>query len=436
MKNKILLFLHLILLSSFGSAQSSLSLGDAIALALDNNYQIKIARSQQVIADNNNTIGNAGMLPSLNLSFQNGNSITDQSRNPTSFIQAKLQATSFSGNANLNWTLFQGLNAQFTKDRLELLDGLSEGNTRLIAENTIQAVIIAYYTALLQQESMDVFSEVIDLSSDRLEYLRTKKELGTIGSFELIEFESTFLSDSTNYLLQKQQYDQSLRNLNLLMGEPVEQRYTLSDQLNDPGTDYSYETLKERMYSDNQNLRNQFLNNEIATKDVALAKSNLYPSLVLSSGFGDTQSRFKAGELEGDGETINYFANFTLNFNLFNGGRTRTAIQNAKIQNEISQISTEELRNSLSNDLRTAYNSYSDQRAIYELAQRNKEISKTRMDLAEDRLKNGQITTLEYRDSQNAYRNISLQALTSLYNLNVAHTELMRLTGTILTPAN
>ena len=220
--------------------------------------------------------------------------------------------------------------------------------------------------------------------------------------------------------------------MNLVMAEPVDNLYTLTDELNDPGTDYEYTSLLERMRSDNRNLKNQFLNNEIAEKQVKIAKSAMYPTLSLAGGFGDTQSRFSAGDLEGDGETINYFANFTLNFNLFNGGRTRTAIQNAKIQREIAAITTEEITNSLSNDLRSVHQSYSDQRAIYLLAQRNRDISKQRLEIASERFQNGQLTSLEYRDAQNAFLQVSLQSLVSLYNLNLFHVELMRLTGTIL----
>jgi len=431
-KLKLFLFLGVSFCAVTLNAQSSLSLGDALALALQNNYQIQIAEKNVEVASNNNSWGVAGALPSLGISLQNGNSIVDQSKNPTSFIQAKLQATSIAANANLNWTLFGGFQAQLTKDKLELLESLSEGNVDLVVQNSIQAVAIAYYSALLEQEKLNVLSEVIGLSSDRLDYLKQKRALGTATSFDLLAFESTFLSDSTSYLIQSQVFDQAIRQLNLVMAAPVDNTYTLTDKLTNPGLDYDLSTLDAKLKSDNRNLRNQFLNNEIINKEIGISKSAMYPTLGLNAGFGDTRSQFKAGDLEGDGETINYFANFTLNFNLFNGGRTRKNLQNARIQEEIALLSTEELSNSLSADLRSAYGRYSDQRSIYSLSERNRELSKTRLDLSSERFQNGQITSLEYRDSQTVYLNVALQAYQALFNLNLANLDLMRLTGTII----
>lgn len=435
MNNKLIssLFILSFLLCTFSAkAQGELSLGDALAVALQNNFQIRIAQSEQVIAANNNNWGQAGAFPSITLRLSNGNQITDQTNNPTSFIQAKLQANSISGAAELNWNLFAGMRAHLTKDRFELLEGLSEGNTDLLVQNTIQAVILAYYTALLEEEKMELLLESAGLSSQKAAYMRDKKSYGTAGTFDLLQFESAVLTDSTNYLLQSQAWRTSLRNLNLLMGEDEDILWVLSDSLTAPDESYEIAQLEARLLSDNRNLRNQFLNREIARKDVGIARSGLYPVLSFNAGFNDTQSRFSAGELEGDGETIQYFGNFTLSFNLFNGGQTRRALQNAKIRQEIAQTSTEEMSLTLKNQLRNAYQRYTDQLAIFKLASRNRELSKTRVELAAERQQSGLLSSLEFRDAQLVYLNVSLQAYQSLYNLNVAKLDLMRLTGSIL----
>ena len=47
-------------------AQELLSLEDAVKIALENNYDIKIAKNNSKIDATNNNLANAGMLPSLN----------------------------------------------------------------------------------------------------------------------------------------------------------------------------------------------------------------------------------------------------------------------------------------------------------------------------------------------------------------------------------
>ena len=58
-------------------AQELLSLEDAVKIALENNYDIKIAENNSKIDATNNNLANAGMLPSLNANFTNNNSQLD-----------------------------------------------------------------------------------------------------------------------------------------------------------------------------------------------------------------------------------------------------------------------------------------------------------------------------------------------------------------------
>lgn len=72
MSKKLKIFILLLSLSLSGFAQEQLSLQEAITIALQNNYDIKISKNQIDIAKNNANIGNAGMLPNLTGSYTNG----------------------------------------------------------------------------------------------------------------------------------------------------------------------------------------------------------------------------------------------------------------------------------------------------------------------------------------------------------------------------
>jgi hypothetical protein len=51
-------------------AQDTLELSTAIQIGLANNFNIKISKGQKQIAENNNTVGNAGFLPTLQVFYQ------------------------------------------------------------------------------------------------------------------------------------------------------------------------------------------------------------------------------------------------------------------------------------------------------------------------------------------------------------------------------
>ena len=74
--NKIIIFLTILVFSTINLfSQNKISLKDAIKIVLEKNYDIKIAKSEFEISKNNFSIGNAGFLPSLDLTgkFNNAN---------------------------------------------------------------------------------------------------------------------------------------------------------------------------------------------------------------------------------------------------------------------------------------------------------------------------------------------------------------------------
>jgi len=431
----IILLLAVAVGSSFSSlSQQVLSLEEAVQRTLENNFGIRIATEQENIARNNNTWGQAGAYPSLSLLLSNGNSIADQSRNPTAFLQTRLEAYSITGSAEMNWLLFGGFRVRSTKEQLQLLENLSGGNTDLIVENALQGVVSAYYMALLERERAGVLRQISELSFDRLEYVRQRKEIGVSTTFESLQFETAALADSTALLVQEQNYRTALRNLNLVMGEDPELEAELSDTMGVPLFESGLAELKQIARNDNRNLRNQMLNTLLIQEQRKSAQSGMYPQLSFKTGFGDTRSSFRAGVLEGEGATIAYFGNFTLSFNLFNGGNTARAVKNAGIQEEIARLSAADLERNVLAQLSASWEMYGNQLRIYELSSRSARAASTRLELSRDRYNSGVINSLEFREAQMAYLNAELQRLQSLFAINAAGLDIRRLCGNLSEP--
>ncbi|MFM1931551.1 MAG: hypothetical protein RL226_854 [Bacteroidota bacterium] len=409
--------------------QTALTLEEAVARALANNFQIEVANLQTEIAANNNSWGQTSALPSISLNAAYTSNVNDQSQNPTAFIKAKLISNGIQAGGTLNWTLFDGFGMFATKRQLELLEEQSEGNASLVIENTVQGIVLAYYNALLQQEKLQVLSEVIQLSKDRLEYMEARKELGVATSFEILQFENSIIADSTNYLLQKLAYENSLRNLNLLMSEQQDTPWELITEMAPPAANYEFSTLWNEVKNLNQTMRNQMVNLLIAEQETRIAQSRMYPVVGFNAGITDTQSQFRAGELEGEGITLNYFGNFTLNFNLYNGGKTRRALQNAQIREEMARISIDDIASKVQTELANTFYLYNAQKAIFAMTAEHVENQRKALDMAADRFNNGVISSFDYRASQLAYLNAAMQRVESLSNLLSTHTNLVRLSG-------
>lgn len=432
MKMNKLIVLLLACCTLSAQAQEALSLQDAVAKTLASNFQIQIQQAQVSIAENNNSWGQTSALPSLSLSAGQNNSVADQSQNPTAFIQDKLQSTGYEYGANLNWTLFDGFNMFASKRQLELLEEQSEGNASLIIENTVQAVVLAYYDVLLQNERLSVLNEVIALSRDRLEYMEVKRELGASTTFEILQFENAIISDSTNYLLQEIAQSNALRNLNLLMGEEVSMNWTLTTPLDAPNNSYAFETVWNEVKSSNQSLKNQTINSMLAAQQTKLAKSGMYPVVSFNAGINQSQSSFSVGDLSGEGQTLSYFGNFALNFNVFNGGRTKRALQNAQINEEIALLSFSDMERQVQVELVNRIDRYNAEMSIFQLVDSNVENQRTALDIVADRFANGMVNSFDYRNAQLNYLNTSLSQIEALTNLLNSHVNLVRLRGGIL----
>jgi len=414
-------------------AQNNLSLADAIKKGLENNYQIRISEYNVELAKNNNAWGTVGRFPAITAGLNQANRFDDMPGKTAPGTREKFSTNSIYPNINLSWILFNGFAVNISKQKLELLEQFSEGNATVVVENTIQGIVLAYYKVLLEQEKLKVMDEVKKLSGDRYNYILHKKEFGNTVTYDVLQAKNAFLSDSTNFLLQKLNLKNALLNLHLLLGEDSIQEYILTDEYNIIDQGLSLDDLLNKMKSNNKSLRNQYINLEILKKDISFQKSGLYPTLAFSAGYDYMSSRIKyEGMSAANTDNYDYYANFSLSFNLFNGGNTKRAIQNAMIEEKIGELTISEIELGLTNQLTTLFELYEIRHQLYQVAQANLESAALNMQISEEKFKSGAINSFNFRDVQLIYLNVASANLEAIYNLIDTYTELMRITGGVI----
>ena len=434
MMKKILFltFCSLILaLASF--SQEDLLLADAIKKGLENNFQIRIYSQSSEISQNNNSWGVAGRFPSIDLGVRQNNRFdnTHSQTNPNDRL--KYYTNSVHPYINLQWILFRGFAVQITKQKLESLEKLSEGNTAVVVENTIQSIVLAYYKVLLEEEKLKVLEKVKNLSRDRYDYVNERKNLGSAVTYDVLQAKNAFLSDSSNYLLQKLNLKNANLNLHLLLGDESKVQYNLTDEFDVIEQELDLEVLMDKMKADNKTLKNQYINQEILKKDIRFQKSPLFPTLSINAGFDNFNSRIKFVNNDPSySNNFDYYGNFTLSFNLSNGGSTRIAIQNAKIQEIIGGLSISEIELQLSNTLINFYDLYTIRKQLHDVSLANMESAELNMQISEEKFKAGAINSFNYRDVQIAYLSTANNKLEAIYNLIDTRTEILRMIGGII----
>ena len=425
-------------LSSFSAfGQDSLSLKKAIEIGLQKNFDIQLTQKNVAINQIMNSWGEAGSLPQININVGQNNSISDQRNNPISFAPYLFQSSDVSGNLALNWTIFNGFGIQANKNKLEQLQIQSENTATLAIENTIHGIILSYYQAKMQKEQLNLIFNLIQLSKEKYDQQVLKSNLGVGVKFELLQYENNLLADSSSFYLQELAFQNSIRNLNLLMGADIEKEWILSSEIKPELNDKDFNTLKNEMLANNTNIKNQFLNISLNQQDISIAKSSFYPNINLNAGTNTSTGILSTNDANAPIDNtpirnLNYYANFTLNFRLFDGGKVRRAIKALEIQNEVNQTQLEQMQQQLILELSNTFALYQTRKKIFELNKKAFIASKENLEIARFKEKTGLINSFNFRDIEMNYLSSGVNLYQSSFDLLESNATLLKLTGKII----
>lgn len=425
------IFTILLIITSFtllGQETTELSLKDAINKALKNNYGIITTEKSRDISEMNNTWGNAGALPTIR--FVGSRSASKNYNDEDDYTTQNL-----SGTIELSKTLFRGFSVHIQKDRLEELEKLSEGNVSLVVENTIYSVILSYYNILLTQEQVGISKANMELSKDRYQREIERKEIGSSRTYDLLQAKNAFLQDSSDYLSAQSSYNNAVRELNYLMAESLEKSYEFTSEFTPDTAAFEFEVLSEKMLENNKTLRNQYMNLELAKLDVKSAKSAYYPTLSLNASGGYTSSETDyetMNQMDRNSDGYNTSVSLSLSYTLFNGNARKRALEAAKIEQEISMVETEEMKQDLKNQLAQEYELYNVRKQLLNVAEENLESAKLNLQLSTEKYENGTINSFNFRDVQQLYQNAAYNYQRATFDVIQSYNTLMRLTGGII----
>ncbi len=447
-------------------AQDELTLANAIQIGLQNNFNVQIGKLNEDIAKNSNTWGQAGLFPTINLISNQNNSVVQRKPANPFAVAGKNISDNVTGQLDVQFTLFDGFFVRLSKERLEKLEELSSGNARFVMENTVQAIILGYYQVLLQQEQLDVLVKNKAFSKERYDYVKLRKELGSAITFDVLQEQNNYLTDSAGVLQQEIVIKNAIRNFNLLLNENINKTYKLTDKIPFENEAYRYEDLRDKMEKSNTNLRNQFISQELFRNATSIAESNYSPTITLNVGANGSLDRLNANFRTATGNvlenTVGYvnrdqtqpvynnvnetaltpltqtgnsygaYANFGLRFTLFNGGQIRRAVENSRIQEKIAQVTTDQLKLSLENDLLATLDLYNLRRQLVQIAQIRLQSAELNLSLANERYKNGALSAIDLRIVQDGYQRAALDNLLAIFAGITSRVDLVRLTGGLL----
>ncbi|MBP2831088.1 TolC family protein [Aquimarina sp. U1-2] len=426
--------------SQESAIQESLTLEQAMALALENNFSIQIERKQSEIAEEQYSIGNAGLLPSIHLIgsgnyTNNQTDLTIRTFQPPpapatqSFDESGVAALTAQGVVQADYTVFAGFSGRYRYKILESANQIAHYQQQVTINQTLVQVSTLFLEIAKLQRREELLKQNIEITSDRIQRIQDQKQFGKATGLDVLNAESNLNRDKTlldQVLLTK---NNLIRDLNFVIGYQPEQQYRVSVMYAPQGLQ-DIPSIQQEILKNNPQLL--LAEQGIVTSDyeIGLAKSRTMPQLDVFANYG---AFYQENDLQQLAEITNigYTVGATLRFNIFDGSQTRTAIRSAELQKESIEIEKEQLQSRLLTDAVTEVNRIQILETQLERERVNLITFQEAFTRTEERFKNGKATNLDIRDAQTALLDAEIIIAELQADIMNAYLRLDRLKGKI-----
>lgn len=413
-----------------------LDLRECLRIGLENNFDLQIARNQELVSENNVTLGNAGYLPQVNVSsgYNLRSSNTDQipAEGDEVVENRNSNTQTLDAGINLNWSLFEGFRVQTNYKRLKELQSAGELYTRLEMENLIANLTAEYYNYVQQQIRLGNLQYAVSLSKERLRIVEARYQVGSLSRLDLQQAKVDFNADSSQLIQQYEILNRSRIKLNELMGVDVESEFIAQDTTIIFNESLAKDELFDRTMAQNTFLQISESNLTLSELELRNLRSRNYPYLRLNAGYGFTHYNYNSGNLE---RQRNWGPNvgLTLGYTLFDGFNRKREQKNQQIIIRNRELEVERDKLVIESDFANMWMAYQNNIELTNLEIESLENATINYEIAMERYRIGDLSGLELREAQNSLLEAEQRLLTAQYNTKLYEISLMQISGNITT---
>ncbi len=412
-----------LLLPLVAGAQKTMNLDEAIMVALENNYSLKISRNDESIAQNNVSL--APFLPTIT-----GTGRQSQTNNNTESSTAESDRTRnnlYTAGVTLNWRLFDGLGMFTDYSRQQEMLAMSSQRVKINVENLIMRVCSEYYNIIVQQNRMQSALTSLTLSRSRYENAEEKYFLGVISGLDLQQARIDLNADSSAVLSQQETVISAYIRMTNLLNAGHEIDFNINDTII-LAPEIDVDSLRERTLKYNNQLILARQGERLSDFDLQSVRTDRYPTLNFSTGYNFSRNEYP-WQADSYNQTNGLNWGFNMSWNIFSGLETSRRIANAKIEAESSRLSYLDIENEILGELDLLYNTYRNNIIVASFETQSAEVARASLEIAMERYRLGSLSGLEFREYQNNYLNAINRRLTALYQAKISEIGLRLLAG-------
>jgi len=418
-------------------AQEEITLDQAIAIALEKNYDIRVAKNTLEAAATDNQYAFGAFLPrieAVGAAVWNSNNqklrFQDEARNNS----GKAESNSVTASAQLTWTLFDGTRMFATRERIAAISAQGELLVKDQIVNTIASVSSNYYDIVRQKQQLKAIEEQMSVSEERVKLADRKLQVGMGAKPELLQAKVDYNAQRTQVLQQQTLIRQLKDQLNALLGLQLPRQYEVSDTIV-INLDLREEELSNNL--ENTNFGLQAARSQIGISNLSIKerKAERLPFLDFNAAYNysrtdNTRLLNPFGTLFNQSDGYNY--GVSVNWPILTGFNQRRLIQQAKINASRQNVLYEQQKANVNVGLQNAFVNYDNAKKILLVEEENILLAKENVSIALETFKRGATTFVELRTAQQSLAEAYTRLITARYLAKIAEIELLRLNGALV----
>ncbi len=414
------------------NAQEILTVEQAVRIALENNYQIRIASNDLEIDRTGANIGNAGILPTVGATATSNNSIQNQSQTRADGNQIELddaRNNSLNYGVGLTWTIFDGFRMFARYDQLKEFEKLGEAELQQVILARVSDVMITYYDLVQQQQQLSALDTTMVISEQRVDLAQNRFTIGKSSKLEVLNAQVDLNTDKTTILRQQEMYANTKIRLNEILGRDPKIDFRVVDEI--PVQEELFLPELERLaLEQNPALQAQVINQNIARLQLKQVRADRFPTIIANTGYQFNESESSLGfTTSATARGFNY--GLTARLNLFDGFTQNQNEKIAKIQIENSEVVIEQQQQTLLSQLGMAYQTYLTNVSLTELERNNEVMARENLEITMEKFRIGTIPTIEFRTAQLNYINAVVRHSNAKFQAKLSEISLKEFAGTL-----
>lgn len=387
---------------------------ECMQYAVANSTDVRRALLSILQADENIGSAKDAYLPTVGFS-------TNQSfvNYPVSTEGRKANAYNSSYGVNASWTVWEGNVRKYRLESAKLLRQQQQLAGDDAVRNITLGVLSAYLNILYAEETVEIASSTLAVSTQQTDRARRLMESGRTSKVDFAQIESQMAQDQYNLVQAQNNLATAKMNMKKILNLGLDYDFEVTDPALSDSEIMALLPTKQETYNLASawlpGIKSNEINKEVYANDIKIAKAGNLPNIALqgSVGTGYTTGGNRWGWQMAHG--INENVGLSLSVPIYDGNSTRRAVAKAKLSALDYDITKQQLLNDLSQTIENLYIDADNAKARYTTGTKQLEATQLTADLVDRQFELGLVNPLELLTAHNNLLNAKLELLQSKF---------------------